>query len=183
MLRNSRRIIVAVASVVATGVACTGAAAAQSFKQDLAITANVPSTCSLGGTSTPADLNTTIPITPGGSVVTATQTFLINNVFCTRPTSIVAVSMNGGLKSATNPGTAFTNIINYTATARYGLALSTINTATIPTANGSEAGNAAPTLLPWLGTLRIQLTPAASPLPLAGGNDYNDVLRILLTPE
>jgi hypothetical protein len=156
---------------------------AQGAQQDVSITANVPSTCRLGGTSTPPDLNMTIPITAAGNVNTATQSFNVFNVFCTRPTSVLATSMNGGVRSATVPGPSFTNIINYVARVRYGFATSNLNTATNPAASGPESGNAAPTFLPWFGTLRIDVTPTASPLPLAGGNDYADVLRITLTPE
>lgn len=159
-----------------------GGAWAQGATQNLSITANVSSTCRLGGTATPAAINATIPITPSGGVVTTPQDFNVANVFCTLPASVLATSMNGGLKVAQPAGGGFTNIINYTATARYGFATSTINTATVPTANSPESGNPALTFLPWFGRLRIRITPAASALPLVGGT-YQDVLRVTLTPQ
>lgn len=173
-----------IASTVLT-FACIATALAQGAQQDLSITATVGSTCRFGGifgTASPADLNTTIPVSAAGVVDTTTQTFLINNVLCTRPASVLATSMNGGVRSAAPAGPGFTNIINYKAFARYGLAQSNVDTSTIPAAAGPESGNPATMFLPWWGTLRIEITPLTPAQRLVAGTDYSDVLKITLTP-
>jgi hypothetical protein len=163
--------------------ACIATAFAQGAQQGVQLQAYVPSSCTLGGTSTPSALNMSIPIDGAGNVNTAQQTFVVTQVVCTTSATIMATSMNGGVKSATNPGSAFTNIINYKSTVQYGKAKSTLNTATIPTANASESGTSESTGSPQTGALVIRVTPLASTLPLAGGSDYSDTLRITLLPD
>jgi hypothetical protein len=170
-------------TAAALTLAYVATAIAQGTQQDIQITANVPSTCKVDGTSTPSALNMTIPIDAAGNVNTAQQNFVVNQVVCTTSTSIMATSMRGGVKSATNPGTAFTNIINYKSTVIFGKAKSNLNTATVPTANGPESGTSDSTNRPQNGALVIQVSPLASALPLAGGSDYSDTLRITLTPD
>lgn len=174
--------LVASAALTILGVAT---ALAQGAQQEVSITASVGSTCRFGGifgTASPNALNTTIPVSAAGVVDTTTQTFLINNVLCTRPASVLATSINGGVKSATPAGPGFTNIINYKALARYGFAQSNVDTSTIPAAAGPESGNPATMFLPWWGTLRIEVTPLTPTQRLVAGTDYGDVLKITLTP-
>lgn len=172
--------LVASAALTVLGIAT---ALAQGAQQEVQLTANVPSSCKLDGTSTPSAVNMTIPIDAAGNINTAQQTFVVNQVVCTTSTSIMATSMRGGVKSAANPGSAFTNIINYKSTVHFGKAKSSLNTATVPTANGPESGTSDSTNRPQSGALIIHVSPLASTLPLAGGSDYSDTMRITLTPD
>ena len=172
-------------ALIAAGfsIAAVSQANAQAATQDVNITATVPKYCTIGGTATPAALNTTIPVSSTGSVTTATQNFTVNTVVCNVATNVVATSVSGGVKSATAPASGFTNIIDYTGAATFGSATSTINTATAPAAAGSEAGNTAATPGATAGDLTISVTPAQPSTPLMAATDYSDVLRITLTPQ
>ena len=163
--------------------ACAATALAQSAQQDVAITAAVPKSCTIDGSATPGALATTIPVDGQGVVDTTIQTFDAGHVVCNAPTSVLATSVRGGVKSATKSGPDFTNIINYRGTATFGTAKSTINTGTQKGAAGPEAGPADVTAGPTQGPLTIQIRPAQPTSPLVLGSDYNDVLRITLTPE
>ncbi len=163
--------------------ACAATALAQSAQQDLAITAAVPRFCTINGSATGGPINTVIPVDGNGVVDTTPQNFSVGNVVCNAPTSVEAKSLNGGVKSANKSGPDFTNIINYRGTATFGTAKSTINTGTLKGAAGPEAGPPDATAGPTQGALQIQVRPAQPTSPLILGSDYNDVLRITLTPQ
>jgi hypothetical protein len=169
--------------VGAASLATAGSAFAQAATQDVNITATVPKYCTVGGSATPAALNTTIPVSATGSVTTTTQNFTVNSVVCNTAADVVATSVGGGVKSATAAAPGFTNVINYTGVATFGSATSTINTATAPAASGAEAGNTAATGGATAGNLSISVTPAQPASPLMAGTDYSDVLRVTLTPQ
>lgn len=166
-----------------TTVALIGTAVAQSAQQELGISASVPRYCAIAGTATPAAINTTIPISAFGKVDTKQQTFTVANVVCNSSIELVAQSVNGGVKSASKAGTGFTNFFNYRGSAQFGKATSTINSAKQKTATGPETGNVAATSKATRGSLIIRIRPAQPALPLVSGTDYNDTLRITLTPN
>lgn len=178
-MRRSILIVVTFAAAAA----CAVSALAQGSGQSTDISAQVPSYCRIGGTMNPAALSTTIPVSGLGVVDTTPQVFRVNQVVCNTSTTVVATSVDGGLKSATKSGAAFTNIINYRATARLGTARSTINTGTLKGASSTEVGNAASTSGAVKGNLRITIRPTAPASPLVAGADYQDTLRITLTPD
>lgn len=159
------------------------AALAQAATQDINITAVVPKFCTVGGSFTPAAINTTFTISSSGAVTTTTQNFPIASVVCNTATDVVATSQSGGVRSATAAASGFTNIINYTGVATLGTAVSTINTATVPAAAAAEAGNTAATAGAVSGSLVVDITPASPALPLMAATDYADTLRITLTPQ
>lgn len=158
-------------------------ALAQSATQDINITATVPKYCAIGGGASPAALNTTIPVSSTGTVTTTVQTFTVNSVVCNVATNVVASSVSGGVKSSAVASSGFTNIIDYTGAATFGTATSTINTATTPTATGSESGNTATTTGATSGNLTISVTPSQPSSALVAATDYSDILRITLTPQ
>lgn len=162
---------------------CIATAFAQGAQQEVSLRAVVPTSCSLKGGGGFNAINTTIPVSAAGAVNTAKQTFNVTQVICTTSVSLHAASMNGGVRSATNPGSAFTNVIDYKGTVQFGKAKSIVNTSAIKGAVGSEAGNADSTGNPHQGALIIHIEPQANVLPLAGGSDYQDTLRITLTPD
>jgi hypothetical protein len=171
------------AAVAAVSMASATGAFAQAATQDLNITASVPKFCTVGGSASPAALNTTIPVSSTGTVTTAAQNFTVSSVTCNVATNVLATSTGGGVKSATSAPSGFTNIIDYTGAATFGSATSTINTATAPAASGAEAGNTAATTGAVSGSLTISVTPAQPASPLISATDYADTLRVTLTPQ
>jgi hypothetical protein len=169
------------ASVVA-GLACVATALAQGATQDLAITATVARYCMIKGAAAPAALNTTIPVNSIGLVDTTLQTFTIADVACNGPTVVQAHSVKGGLKGSVKSGPLFTNIINYRGSATFGTAKSTVNTGAIKGAAGPEFGTTETTSGPTRGPMVITILPDQPPTPLMHGNDYEDTLRVTLTP-
>lgn len=173
-----------IAATAATSVmAASGAAFAQAATQDVNITATVPKYCSVGGSASPTALNTTIPVSATGTVTTTAQNFTVNSVVCNTAADVVATSVSGGVRSTAAAAPGFTNVINYTGSATFGTATSTINTAANPAATGSEAGNTAATGGAAAGNLTITVTPAQPGSPLMAATDYSDVLRVTLTPQ
>lgn len=168
---------------IAALAALAGATAANAqATQDINISATVASYCTIANITNPAALTATIPVTSG-----VVDTTVINNniasVACNRAAQVVASSLSGGvtLGGAADAGT--TNIINYTGAATFGSVTSTINTATVATAAGTETGNTATTAGAATGTLAVTITPAQPALPLMTGNTYADTLRVTLTPQ
>ena len=118
-----------------------------------------------------------------GTVTTTTQNFTVNSVTCNTAADVVATSTGGGVKSSSAAPSGFTNIINYTGTATFGTATSTINTATVPAAAGAEAGITGATTGATTGNLTISIVPAQPASPLISATDYADTLRVTLTPQ
>jgi hypothetical protein len=173
--------VAALGTTIALSIAAT---TARSADQDVQISANVPSFCSIAGANVAPKLSTTIPVDSAGVVDTSLQTFNVGAVVCNTSTSITATSMRGGVKSATKVGTSgFTNIINYKGTATFGGAKSTLNTGTLKGANGPEAGSTGTTAGPHLGSLTVTILPVLPTSPLAAGVDYWDTLRVDLVPD
>jgi hypothetical protein len=175
--------VIAPAAVAALSMAAATGAFAQAATQDLNITASVPKFCAVNGSATPTALSTTIPVSATGVVTTTTQNFTVNNVTCNTAADVVATSTGGGVKSSSAAPSGFTNVINYTGSATFGTATSTVNTATVPAAAGAESGNTAATSGATAGNLTITVTPTQPASPLIAGTDYSDVLRVTLTPQ
>lgn len=175
--------LLAAAAAAAVSAACATGAFAQAATQDVQITASVPKFCTVGGSATPSALTTTIPVTSTGNVTTTQQNFTVNSVTCNTATNVVATSQSGGVKSSATAPSGFTNIIDYSASATFGSATSTVNTATNPAAAGAEAGTTGATSGAATGNLQISITPAQPSSPLVAGTDYSDTLRVTLTPQ
>ena len=156
----------------------TGVGNAQAI-QDINLSANVASYCTINGSLTGTALNETIPVT-NGIVNTAVITDTIANVACNTTADVTATSLQGGVTIAGAPAPGTTNIINYTAVATFDTAVSTINTASTPAASGSEAGNTATTSSAATGNLVVQITPAQPSLPIMPSAFYADTLRVTL---
>lgn len=166
--------ILAVASL-----AGANAASAQTATQDIDISATVTSFCTINNITGPANLTATIPVTNG--VVDATAIpFTVASVACNNAADVIATSQSGGVRTVAAAPTGTTNIIDYTGVAAFGGATSTIDTSTVATAAGAEAGNTAVTANAATGNLTVSVTPATPSLPLAPGA-YSDTLRVTLT--
>lgn len=156
---------------------------AQAAQQEIQISATVTSSCTINGASTGVVDTATIGIDASGDVIvspiTPTNAPYVN-VVCNAPSTIQLRSTQGAVKTAAT-GTGFTNIINYQASATWNGQTATIDTATIPTAAGQEAGTAE-SVLAGSGDLDVTITPEANSQPLIGGN-YSDSLFVLLTPQ
>ena len=170
------------AAAVAASAACAITAIAQNASQDVQVNAFVGTGCSINGTASPTDINTTIPVDALGQVDTTLQQFTVPNVVCNTPTDLQATSMNGGVRSANPAPKGFTNIINYRGVALYGGAKSVIGTAGGGAA-GPEPGNVDSTAGSTNGNLVIRVTPRQPANPLVSGTDYQDTLRVTLTPQ
>jgi hypothetical protein len=147
------------------------------------VTGTVNSTCTIGGVTNPAADTATIPVSPSGVVTTTAIARSFINVACNSPTNVQAISQGGAVKRTGAPPSGFTNLINYSASATFSAATSTLDTATIPSATGVENGTIA-TTAPTTpsGTLSVTITPQAAALRLMSGA-YADTLRITLIAQ
>lgn len=151
--------------------------------QGFTVTGNVGLACTIAGAVTGAPDNATIPVSALGTVTTAPIVRSFANVECNSLSALQLVSQNGAVRRVTAAPGGFTNIIDYAATASFGGASSTVNTATVPGAAGPESGSigttgsATPT-----GTLQVTITPSAPALPLVQGS-YADILRVTVTAQ
>jgi hypothetical protein len=155
---------------------------AQTATQDINLTANVASYCTISNITNPAALTAAIPVT-SGVVNPAVITRTIANVACNNTAQVVATSITGGVTTGVAGPSGTTNIIDYTGVATFGGATSTIDTSTTATAAGSEAGNTATTTGAATGNLVVTVTPAQPALPLAPSAAYADTLRVTLTAQ
>ena len=121
-----------------------GGVATQLGSFGFTVNGTVASVCTIGGVINPAVDSATIPVSATGTVTTTAIAKSYASVVCNSVTNVRATSQSGGVKSAASAPSGFTNIINYSASATYGGATSTLNTATIATAAGPEAGRLAP---------------------------------------
>lgn len=159
-------------------------ATAQTATQDVTITASVPKFCTIAGIDNPSALSYLVPVSANGTVTTTTHSVTVADVVCNAASDVTATSLSGGIKSATSAATNFTNIIDYTGTAKLGsTATSTIVTSTIASAAAPEAGNVADTVGAVAASLVITVTPAQPSLPLMAATDYADTLRVTLAPR
>ncbi len=153
------------------------------ISRSFSVTGSVALSCTIGGVTTPATSNATIPIGSGGIVNTAPIARSFANVVCNSLSILQTISVNGGVRRTGAAPGGFTNIINYSALAAFGGATSTLNTATVPTAAGQETGSIGTTSTSTpSGTLSVTITPQTPPQPLVSGS-YADTLRITITPQ
>jgi hypothetical protein len=149
----------------------------------LNVSATAVSSCTIGGLSNPAADFATVPVSAGGVVNTAPINKSYASVVCSAQSTLQVSSLTGGLKRAgTAPG-GFSDIIDYQISATFAGASSTLNTATIPTASGTESGSSGTTSSTTpSGTLSVTITPQTPALPLVAGS-YADTVRITITPQ
>lgn len=162
-----------------------GAANAQTATQDINISATVTKACTINNVATGTAGSATITVSAAGAVSTTAITPTgspFANVACNAASNLQLTSVSGGVVNATSPGSGFTNIINYTASAVWASQTASINTATIATASSSESGTAVAVASAASGSLSVSITPTANTLPLVVGS-YSDILRVTLTPQ
>ncbi|MDX2308138.1 MAG: hypothetical protein NW216_07870 [Hyphomicrobium sp.] len=162
--------------------ALAGASLAQTATQDINLSANVSSYCTIADITNPAALTAAIPVTEG-VVDTTDITNTIASVACNSPADIVATSLSGGVTTGGAAPTGTTNVLNYTGVATFAGATSTIDTSATAGAAGSEAGNTATTANAATGNLVVTVTPAQPSLPLAPSAAYADTLQVTLTAQ
>ena len=158
---------------------------AQTATQDINITATVTKACTVNNVATGTPGSATIPVSVAGAVNTAPITPTgspFANVACNAPSNLQLTSLSGGVVNAGTPGTGFTNIINYTASATWNAVTASIDTATNPAATGPETGAVAAVATANSGNLSVTITPLANAQPLITG-PYSDTLRVTLTPQ
>ena len=162
-----------------------GAAQAQTATQDINISATVTKACSINNAATGTAGTATIPVSAAGVVNTAAITPTgspFANVACNAASFLQLSSVNGGVVNAGAPGSGFTNIINYTASATWNSVTATLDTSTVATASGTETGAQQSVATANSGNLTVSITPLAPSLPLITGA-YSDTLRVTLTPQ
>jgi hypothetical protein len=153
------------------------------FSRAFTVTGLVNKVCTIGGVATPAVDTANIPVSTAGAVNTAPINRSYASVQCNTPSNVQITSLNGGVRNAGAPPSGFTNIINYSSSATFSGATATLNTASLPTAVGPEAGTAVSTTgATPSGTMTVTITPQANAQPLLSGN-YNDIMRITITPQ
>lgn len=147
------------------------------------VSGTVAKACTINNVATPAADTATIPVGATGAVNTTAIARSYLSVQCNGLSNLQSTSLSGAVKRAVAAPSGLTNLIDYSATATFGGASSTINTATVATATGAEAGDisATSTSTPS-GTLAVTITPQSTVLPLAKGN-YTDTLRVTITPQ
>ncbi len=174
-----------VASIVAFAVLGAGAAQAQTATQDINISATVTKACTINNVATGTAGTATIPVSLAGIVNTAVITPTgspFANVACNTASFLQLSSLSGGVVNAGVPGSGFTNIINYTASATWNSVTATLNTSTVATATGTETGVQQSVATANSGNLVVSITPLTPSLPLITGA-YADTLRVTLTPQ
>ncbi len=174
-----------VASVVAFVVVGASTAQAQTATQDINISATVTAACSINNAATGTAGTATIPVSAAGVVNTAVITATgspFANVACNAASFIQLSSLSGGVVNAGAPGSGFTNIIDYTASATWNSVTATLNTSTVATAIGTETGTQQSVPTAHSGNLTVSITPLAPSLPLITGA-YADTLRVSLIPQ
>lgn len=179
-----RKFVASVAFVV-FGLAFAGAANAQTATQDINITATVNKACTVNNTATGTPGSATIPVSTAGAVTTTTITPTgspFANVACNAPSTLQLSSLNGAVKNSTTPGSGFTNLIDYQASATWNSVTASLDTSTTSGATGVENGTAQAVATANSGDLTVSITPLANALPLITGS-YNDTLRVTLTPQ
>jgi hypothetical protein len=82
------------------------------------------------------------------------------------------------VRSANPAPSGFANTIDYKGTATFGKATSNV-TSNVNGGVGTVGATKGPTLSP----LVIQVTPMQPAQPLVAGSDYQDTLRVTLTPK
>ena len=155
---------------------------AQTAQQDIAITATVTKACTVNNAAAGTPGSAVIPISVGGTVTTTPIVSNFSNVACNTPSNLQLTSLTGGVLNGTAPGSGFTSIINYTASATWNSVTASVNTATLGTASSAESGAIAPVATANSGNLSVTITPTANALPLTFGS-YSDTLRVTLTPQ
>lgn len=149
----------------------------------LSVSATVSTTCTIGGFNTPSADSVTIPTTSAGGVITSPIVRSYANVVCNTASVIRATSQSGAVKNAVTAPSGFSSLINYSVTATFAGATSTLNTATIAAAAGAEAGTQGTTASSTpSGTMSVTITPQTPASPLTAGS-YADTLRITVTPQ
>lgn len=176
-----RKFYVAAIAMVAAFVSA-GGASAQTATQDINLSATVTSYCTIGGSTSPAALSDTIPVSAAGVVTTTAINHTIASVVCNNVTNVLATSLTGAVKLSGAAPSGSSDIIDYTASATFNSATSNLDTATTPTATSSEAGSLATTTGAGSGNLTVSITPVQPALPLAPGG-YSDTLRVTLTAQ
>ncbi len=139
-------------------------------KSTLTVTATVSSACSLPAPSL-SSLDFTPGILNGRATSSYRQTTSIQGASCTGPAKL---TLRGAPLTTSSSSAAFTNTINYTATAAFGTATATLSTTSASQASASvPAGN---------GAVSIGVALADDGKPLAAGT-YSSILSIVLEPS
>ena len=124
------------------------------------VSGTVAKSCTMGGVSNPAADTATIPVSATGAVTTTAIAKTYLNGACNALSNFQITSQSGGVKRAAAAPAGFSSIINYSASATFSGATSTLNTATIATAVGAEAGTIAATSTTTpSGSLSVTITP------------------------
>ncbi|MEQ1719274.1 MAG: hypothetical protein ABL907_25355 [Hyphomicrobium sp.] len=160
-----------------------GGAATDLGSRAFTVNGTVSKSCTIGGVINPADSTATIPVSTAGVVTTTAIVRSFVSVVCNSLTNVGAESQSGAVARSGAPPSGFTNLINYSASATFSGATSTLNTATIATATAPESGTIATTASATpSGTLSVTITPQAAASRLMSGS-YADTLRIRLTAQ
>lgn len=174
----------AVAALLVSMYAC--GAQAQTATRDINISATVTGACTINNVATGSPVGTaTIPVSVAGAVTTTPITPTgspFANVACNAASFLQLTSLSGGVVNAGAPGSGFTNIIDYQASATWNSVTATVDTSTAPAAAGAESGTQQSVGTAHSGNLSVTITPIANTMPLITGA-YSDTLRITLTPQ
>jgi hypothetical protein len=138
-------------------------------KSTLTVSATVSSSCAL-----PAPTLSSLDFTPGilnGRATSYRQTTTIQGASCTGPATL---TLRGTPLTTSTSVAAFTNSINYNATATFGPA-----TASLSTASAAQASTSVPAVT---GAVTIGVALADGGKPLAAGS-YSSILSIVLEPS
>jgi hypothetical protein len=164
--------------------AWAAAATAQTATQNINLTASVPLSCTITGSTTPAadsinfgTLGTGASAISTSTVYPATAGSTGFAVVCNSSTHVQLSTLKDGLRNTTVAPSGYTSNINYSASATLGSATATITTAgTNAPSTGAQVNNSGPTS----SNMVVSVTPAANTLPLTPGS-YADTLTVTIT--
>ncbi len=147
----------------------------------IGLTVNVVRVCTVGGSGTPTRGTATVPVASNGRITDVspiTPTLPLGNaVVCTGSGVVVIdlLSQNGRITGPSNSNPAFSNAIDYSASASIaGGTAATFNSSSGVATQGTSGGTS--------GNLTVSITPVNPSVPLVAGS-YADVLTVRITPQ
>jgi len=174
-----------VAALIAL-IACIGTVIAQTATQSVVLTATVPLSCTISGSTSPPNdsisygtLGTGINAISTGTVYPTTAGSTGYAVVCNSSTRVQLSTATDGMRNPTTAPGGYTSNINYSAQATLGSVTATITTAGT---NAPSVGPIVDNTGPTASFMVVSVAAISNTAPLTPGN-YTDTLTVTLTPH
>jgi hypothetical protein len=159
---------------------------AQSATQNIALSATVPLSCTISGSTAPSTDSINFgTLGIGASAISATTVYPATAgatgfaVICNSSTLVQLSTTKDGMRNSTAAPSGYVSNINYSASAVLGTATAMISTAgTNSPSSGTQVSNSGPTN----SNMVVSVTPIPNTLPLTPGS-YSDTLTVTITAQ